>query len=234
MIALVTSSARERTAFGALCACQGWPAIECASVRALQRAVAQIRLKAVLVRSKLTDGYSDDVITALNEAQALPGTKIIVLLEAGASSSEEARQINLGADCVLRDPVRSDALVSYLDKYHRAPHGRMPSLKQKVPTGIPFAGGALLPKDRQLQRGRRTAAITPREVQLAEVFIHFSGEVVTYETLYDEILNRRFRGDTSIMRVLLGKLKASAQSVGIPFKKWVQVIPKLGYRYHPK
>lgn len=171
MIALVTSSLRERTAFGALCACQDWPAIECASVRALQRAIARTRLKAVLVRSKLSDGYSGDVITALKEAQALPSTKVIVLLEAGAASSEEARQINLGADCVLRDPVRSDALLSYLDKYHRAPHARNPSLKQKVTRVIPFAGGTLLSADRQLQRGRRTAAITPREVQLAEVLL---------------------------------------------------------------
>jgi hypothetical protein len=49
--------------------------------------------------------------------------------------------------------------------------------------------------------------------------------------LYSEILGRRFAGETSNMRVLLGKLGKTTAKVGLDVRQWVEVIPKLGYRY---
>jgi DNA-binding winged helix-turn-helix (wHTH) protein len=68
-------------------------------------------------------------------------------------------------------------------------------------------------------------------VTLVELLAHSGGELLTYECLYSDILGRSFRGDTSNMRVLLGKLTASLQPIGIGVRRWVEVIPKTGYRY---
>jgi DNA-binding winged helix-turn-helix (wHTH) protein len=73
--------------------------------------------------------------------------------------------------------------------------------------------------------------ITPREALLLELLIRAEPEVVSYETLYNEILGRKFRGDTSNMRVLLAKLSISARAVGITLRSHINVIPKTGYRY---
>ena len=68
----------------------------------------------------------------------------------------------------------------------------------------------------------------------AEALATRTGEVATYETLYAEVLERRFRGDTSNLRVLLGKLAASCAAIGADLRAWVEVIPKSGYRLHAR
>ncbi|MEO7799826.1 MAG: hypothetical protein ABIY47_19100 [Opitutaceae bacterium] len=161
-------------------------------------------------------------------------TKLVVLVAAGSPSALEARQIVLGADLVQRDPVRMEVLVAYLQKFLTASK-RIPSIKsssQPLLTPFGFAGARIDPVDRQLARGDLVARLAPREVELSELLAHAVDQVVTYDTLYNDILGRRFLGDTSNLRVLLGKLGASARRVGIDLPLWVEVIPKLGYRYH--
>lgn len=239
MIAIISSAARERAAFVALCESRRWPAVDCDSVRAFQSMVRRQRPAVVVLRHQLVDGYSDDVFSLLARSGLTSDVKTIVLVPAGTSGRIEARQIALGADCVQRDPVRTDVLAEYLLKYV----GKKPLRSRYVPPtdlrSVSFAGGSLNVADRILRHGARSTVLTPREVQLAELLIHCAGTVVTYEMLFAEILGRRFGGDTSNMRVLLGKLAVSAKRVGINLTHWLRVIPKSGYyfavpRAHPE
>ena len=229
MIAIVSPSQPERTAFSALGESQGWITAECDSLRAFRRLLHHVRPRVVLTRRRLGDGYSDDVITALADAE-ITTAKVLVLMGAGTPSSVEARQVALGADCVQRDPVRTDVLVEYLAKYYKAPRARReaPSVVRKA---IAFAGASVDPIDRKITLGRKVHHLTPHEVDLVELLVQSGGGILTYDTLYHEILGRRFRGETSNMRVLLGKLAGSAAGVGVKLRRWVEVIPKLGYRY---
>ncbi len=148
-----------------------------------------------------------------------------------AAPAAESRQVALGADCVLRDPVRGDVLIAYLAKFSAAAD-RVSDVGRRRPTStLPFAGAIVLPVERQIRHGHQVAVVTPREIQLIEVLAHAKDTVVSYDTLYSEVLQRRFGGDTSNMRVLLGKLAASAGHIGIPLRRWIEVIPKTGYRY---
>jgi DNA-binding response OmpR family regulator len=70
-----------------------------------------------------------------------------------------------------------------------------------------------------------------REVELLEILVACPDKVVTYQTLYSEILGRHFRGETANMRVLLGKLTQSFATLGCALRDWIDVIPKGGYRY---
>jgi DNA-binding response OmpR family regulator len=232
MIAIAVSNPRERAAFAALCGGRGWACVECASVGALGKYLRLNHPRVVLTRHKLNDGYSDDVLGALAAAGMLPLTKVIVLLGPGGPSSHEPRQIALGADTVLRDPVRADVIVEYLAKYLSV-GGIGPRKAPASPQdhSFAFAGATIHPFERSLRHGDKFISLTPREVQLAERLVESVGEVATYEALYSEVLGRGFRGDTSNLRVLLGKLDASFRSVGLPLRRFVEVIPKTGYRY---
>src|SRR5687768_10356494 len=120
MIALVSSAAPESAAFGSLFGQNGWNHVECRSVRAFKRVVRRVPFRVVLVRYQLHDGFSNDVISEVTGPGLSFRAKIIVLLSAGIPSSIEARQIEMGADCVQRDPVRSDVLLAYIAKYIRS------------------------------------------------------------------------------------------------------------------
>ena len=231
MIVITSNAPRERLALAALCESQGWSSIECDSVRAFVRTIHRAAPTIALVRHKLDDGYSDDVIASLAALHLLLSTKVIVLVGAGTPSSTEVRQLTLGADCVLRDPVRTDVLTAYIAKYIGASRPLRADTARAPTKTVRFCGTILCAVERTLCHGDQTVLLTPKEVALVELLAHSRGDVVTYDTLYGEILGRRFRGDTSNMRVLLGKLGASTRSVGVALRRWVDVIPKTGYRY---
>lgn len=229
MLTIISSVARERAAFAALSDARRWGYSECDSIRAFKRLLQHTRPGIVLVRQKLSDGYSDDVIALLKDNGA-SATKIVVLLPAGSPSALEARQIALGAHCVQRDPVRTDVLVEYLNQYRVHSKHTAKASPAAAPT-FAFAGATIHFVDRKIESNGKSASLTPRELQLAGLLGESAGAVLSYETLYSEILSQKFRGDTSNLRVLLGKLDVSARRAGIALRSWVEVIPKLGYRY---
>lgn len=232
MIAIVSSSTRERTAFASMCENRDWVCAECDSVRALKKLIRHTRVHVVLTRHRLNDGYSDDVLAALADANSGSIAKTIVLLASGTPPGLEARQVKLGAECVLRDPVRTEVLLEYLAKYREARSAApRETVTPKTPQLLSFAGARVHLTDREVRHGQRRVRITPRELDLLEVLAESEDQVVSYQTLFSEILGRRYRGDTSNLRVLLGLLDASMQKTGISLRRWVEVIPKLGYRY---
>ncbi len=232
MIAIASSSVHERTAFAGLCDSHGWSSVEWDTVRTAVRLLQRTSPRVLLLRHKLNDGYSDDVIAALKAAPRGSATKVIVLIGAGTSSAAEARQLALGADCIQRDPIHTDVLLAYVSKYFEAPRHARILRSQRDSSTIPFAGATLHVADRTLKHLGKIIPLTPREVGLAEQLFHSRGEVIGYETLFVDVLGRRYRGDTSNMRVLLGKLAASTSRLEIELRRWVEVIPKTGYRYN--
>lgn len=227
MIAIISSAPRERAALTALCEQRQWSVISCESLRAFRRALTRSAPTVVLTRAKLIDGFCDQMW-----GPALQGARTIVLIAAGTASAVEARLVALGADCVLRDPVRTDVLTEYLAKYSNsnlAQHCARPS----PPKQVLLAGLTVNVIDRHLVNKSRRINLTPREIALVQLLVDAEGEVITYETLYKELLGRSFEGDTSNMRVLLGKLITSGRKAGIDLRQWIGVIPKSGYRYAP-
>jgi len=227
MIAIIASNQREQFALKGLCTAQNWDAVGCESVGAFKRLLDTFRPKVVVTRYRLVDGYSDDVIASLN-SRSPHSTKVIVLLPTSTPTSLEARVLELGAECTLRDPIRPEILIQYVAKYRVvAPEPRTTSSDCRIKIGQ----ATLDPLQRSLQNGNRRTVLTPREVKLAQSLTNSRGEVLTYDSLFDDVLGRAFRGDTSNMRVLLRKLCASAIKVGLDLRALIQVIPKTGYRY---
>lgn len=186
----------------------------------------------VVTRHRLADGYSDDVLLALADAAFTPPPTVIVLLEAGATGAIEARQISLGADSTLRDPVHADVLLAFLAKHRRPAQHRDGNTRRTIHhERVCFAGALLDRSSAHLICAGKSVSLTPRELQLIEVLLESNGDIVSYETLYSEILDSRFSGDTKTMRVLLARLARKADTIGAPFRKHLRVISKVGYRY---
>ena len=227
MIAIVSSAAGERAALAALCEQQAWPHAACDSLRTLEKLLQQTTPQIIVTRNRLVDGYSDDVLKLI-ETERLAVNRTIVLYAADLPPAHAARQISLGADCVLRDPVRVDVLVAYLARYASAkPRASARRPKRKL---LRLAGAVIDPIERIVRHSGRQAALTPREVELARLLCEAKGGLISYQMLYSEILGRPFRGETSNMRVLLSKLDASFRRVGLELRQHVAVIPKAGYR----
>jgi DNA-binding response OmpR family regulator len=233
VIFLVSSFARERAALTALCESRGWVVFGGDSVLAARRLIARHHPRAIVMRHVLSDGFSDQLLAAVAMAGAAVPARI-VLCAAGTTAATEARQVNLGADSVLRDPVRTEVLLAYLARYLSASRHSPNDSAAAHSTVLPFAGAALHLTDRTLHHDCAKVVLTPREVELIELLVRCDGEVVTYEMLYSQIFDRRFRGDTSNLRVLLGKLAASLRPLDLAVRDWVEVIRKSGYRYRSR
>ena len=224
----MSSLGHECAALALLCTQQGWIVSECNSVRAARRLIQRTSPRVVLTRYHLPDGHADDIIATLTKQATLAATRVIVLAPSGVSSSMEARQLRLGAHCVLRDPIRTEVLLAYVEKFVAAVD-RKPTARGRME--MEFIGATLTPDDRTLKAGDRAVMLTPREALLAEILAMHADQVVSYELLYSEVLGRKFHGDTSNMRVLLAKLDASTRQLGLSVRDATRVIPKTGYKY---
>jgi DNA-binding response OmpR family regulator len=232
VIIVVSSSPREARALVALVANQPRAVYTCTSIAQFKAQLRKVSPAVVLTRAGLVDGYSDDIIALLTEAGFLPGTKIVVLIEAGCTPRQEARQLALGADCVLRDPLRPEVLLEYTAKFTRAAREtRTPA--QLPPDQFTLAGATFLPGQQTLSHRDQSIHVAPMEIELARLLADSPGKTLTYQLLYSELLNRTFSGDSSNLRVLLGKLVASYRKLGLDLRASIKVMPKAGYCYNP-
>ena len=231
MIIVVSSSPREARALALLIGNRPAPACICASASQFKTQLRKTLPTLVVTRASLVDGYSDDLLALLAKVEPLPGTRVIVLADADCTPRQEARQLSLGADCVLRDPLRPDVLLEYIAKFLRPAHA--PPSRQPPTEQIILAGAILQPDQQQLRRARRAVHLTPREIELARLLAESPDKIVTYHFLYGELFHRTFSGDTANLRVLLGKLVSSYRKLGLDLRAQIQVTPKSGYCYLP-
>ena len=213
----------------ALCATRSWPCFVCTSISGFSNLLEKAAPRAIVTRHKLGDGYSDDILASLKQSGL--SSKTVVLAPANFTAQQEARQIALGADCLLRDPVRLDVLFEYLAKYRSLPLPRAGGAAATV--CFQFGGAHIYPQEHRIARNRDSVQATPREIEFLLILARSPGKVVTYQTLYAELLGRNFSGDTVNMRVLLSKTATSLHHVGVNLRKLVHIIPKAGYQYLP-
>jgi DNA-binding response OmpR family regulator len=235
MVVIISEVPRERTALGAMCESRGWTWKEFQTVRTFTRSLRTSRPSVVVTRHRLKDGFSDDVISAVRSGhESQQPAKIIVLLPASSPALLEARQLAVGADLTQRDPVRGEILVEYINKFIAERLTVRSSPNSKAASRIfDLAGAAIDPISRKLLFKKKSRQLSPQEVELAELLSASPGHLLSYEMLFDEILGRRFAGDTVNIRVLLLKLSSNFRGVGLNLRGCIEVIPKLGYRYHP-
>ena len=231
LIAVLSSSKREALALTSLTSALSKATSACNTLGHFRTLLRRVSPAVVVTRSTLDDGYSDDVLAVLAQSGLLPGTAVIVLAKADCTSKQEARQLDLGADCILKDPLRPDVLLEYMRKFLRAQcRGTATTVP---PNHFTLAGATIIPERRTLTVTKKTVHLSPKEIELARLLAESGGKMLTYEVIYSELFGRAFSGDSANGRVLLGKLATSFRKVRIDLRAQIQVTPKLGFRYSP-
>jgi DNA-binding response OmpR family regulator len=230
VILIVSSLAREAEALAALCEQRRWPVEICRTVARLRRTMEKITPKLVIIRQRLSDGYSDDLLTMLSAESANGKPRVIVLAPADCSINEETRQLSLGADSVLRDPIRIQVLLELAARYRSKP-AQSASQAGRKDLAFEFAGARIFPHECRLARDGKNVRTTPRVIQLVQVLHRMTGQVASYDSLYPELFDRRFAGDTANCRVLLAKADMTFRRLGVNLRRYIKVIPKSGYLY---
>jgi DNA-binding response OmpR family regulator len=229
VIAVISSSSREAAALTGLTSSICTPVCPCTNVRQFETLLRKAPPALVLTRLNMTDGYSDDIFSLLTKSRLLPGTAVIVLAGADCTPRQEARQLDLGADCVLRDPLRPEVLIQYVAKLLRS--ARRPAASTPFERRFTFADATVSPDEHNARLRNKSVHLSPKEIELARLLTESAGQMITYEVLYSELFGRAFSGDTANLRVLLGKLVASFQQLRINLRASIEVIPKSGCRY---
>jgi DNA-binding response OmpR family regulator len=232
MIAILTESAREASLLATLCDQRSWPCQTCCTLSGFSKLAEKISPRVVVIRQRLGDGYSDDAFAWLKSTGRLPRTRIMVLVPADCSIRQEARQVALGADCVLRDPLRLDVFLEYLTKY-RAKKDPTATV-QPLQDGYKFAGIQVHPHEHHLVHAGKTVQVAPQVMALLRLLYDATDQVLPYPVLYSELFNQKFTGDTANCRVLLAKAAASFSHLKIDLRAHIKVIPKSGYLYTGK
>lgn len=232
MIYIVSSLAREAEVLAALCEQRSWPAQACRRVADFVTAADKTIPHAVVVRHRLEDGYSDDVLAYLGLRDTPRNARVIVLASADCPAKMESRQVALGADHVFRDPVRIEVLLEVLNRCRSGAPAAATALPAATPS-YEFAGVEVFPREHRLTRHDRTVRTTPKVIEFVQILHRNPDRVVPYTTLYDELFARRFAGDTSNCRVLLAKADGVFKRLGVHLRRHIEVIPKSGYLYRP-
>jgi two-component system KDP operon response regulator KdpE len=232
LILFASNLAREADAFAALFTSREWANQICRSVSDCLRVASVSPPHIVILRHRLADGYSDDVLKFLGDHVPRDGCRVVVLAPANFPTEDECRQLELGADHVFRDPVRVEMLIQLISRYrnrYREDHLKGPN----AAACYEFCGASVYPAEHRLVRGRTEIRTTPKIIELVQVLHHNAGRLVSYTVLYDVLFARRFAGETANCRVLLAKADAVFRQLGVSLRAQVQVVPKSGYLYDP-
>lgn len=230
MIVIVSNLAHESAALATLCTQRGWLTQVCDSIAAFRRLAEKNPPKVTIVRRRLPDGASDDVLEHLGKDGP---TRVIVLAPADCPPRDETRQINLGADHVLRDPVRVEVLLELIARHLTRPTTGATPAPDATPS-YTFAGVQVFPHEHRLEHDGVSVRATPKVIELVQILYHNRERVVSYTLLYDELFGRHFSGDTANCRVLLAKADAVFHQLGVVLRDHITVIPKSGYLYTPE
>lgn len=232
LILLASSLAREADAFATLFTAREWSCRICRSVADCQRVASVNPPRIAVLRYRLPDGHSDDVLKFIADHLPQDSCRVVVLAPANFPTEDECRQLELGADHVFRDPVRVEVLIQLISGYrnrYRTDHRR----GQNAASCYEFCGACVYPAEHRLVRDRTEIQTTPKIIELVQLLHHNAGRLVSYTELYDVLFSRRFAGETSNCRVLLAKADRAFRRLGVSLRAQVQVVPKSGYLYEP-
>jgi DNA-binding response OmpR family regulator len=231
MIYIVTHAPREATLLTALCDQRSWPAQACTTLADFDKLAEGNPPSVVVIRQRVADGYSDDLFGWLKAGSFRQTPRVLVLVPANCSIQQEARQVAMGADVVMRDPLRLEVLLEYVARYRA--RSRHASTSRPLPLTYEFAGVRVVPHELRLEKSGKAVRVAPQVVALLRLLHHSIGKVAPYPALYCELFNQKFAGDTSNCRVLLAKATASFAPLRVDLRAHIKVIPKSGYLYTP-
>jgi len=205
----------------------------------------------MLRRTLIYEGY--EVVTALDGYEALaqaqahrPDVIVLDWLMPGVDGLEVARRVSkadripiimLTARDALEDRVMG--LDSGADDYLVKPFepaellARIRALLRRVESGgddeklLTYDDLRLDPVTRDVYRGERMIALSPKEYDLLLYFMRYPRRVLTRDRILQDVWGYDFNGDANVLEVYVGHLRAKLEQANEP--RLIQTVRGVGY-----
>jgi two-component system response regulator MprA len=161
-----------------------------------------------------------DGVTVTQRVRMADQTPILMLTGRDAVD-DRVKALESGADDYLIKPFAPEELLArvraLLRRNHSALHDRPLSVADII----------LDPKTREVRRGLRTIALTPREFDLLSYLMQHPGIVIKREQILQDVWGYDFGGDDSVLEVYVGYLRTKLEEAGEP--RIIQTMRRVGY-----
>jgi DNA-binding response OmpR family regulator len=184
------------------------------SLREAAQAVAESRFDVIVLDRMLPDG---DALELCGELRGRGEEVPILMLTARTEVQDRVSGLRTGADDYLGKPFELDELLARVDALQRRGRGSW-SIEEGP-----------LQMDRRARTvvvGGKRVDLTLREYALFERPVIARGDVVTRQTLLEDVWNVRFDPGTSVLNVHISRLRDKLGT----FAWLVETVPNRGYR----
>ncbi len=141
----------------------------------------------------------------------------VIMLTARDDVEDKVRALDLGADDYVSKPFAFDELVARVRAVLRRRTGG-------ATERLAFADLVCDLSMREITRGGRTVALTPREFELLIYFLRHPRQVLTRDAILEAVWGYELAGDTKVVDVYVGYLR---QKLDLP--QLIQTVRGVGY-----
>ena len=163
----------------------------------------------------MMDGLS--VIERLRRSDHTP----VLMLTGRAGLDDKVKALQSGADDYLVKPFAPEELIARVRALLRR------STAHFMGGPVEYADLTLDPKAREVRRGDRLIPLSPREYDLLAYFLRQPCQVLKREQILQDVWGYDFGGDSSVLDVYVGYLRAKLEAGGEP--RLIHTMRYVGY-----
>jgi DNA-binding response OmpR family regulator len=220
-ILVVEDDAHIRFGLTELLTSEGFTVESCERGDEALAAVASVR-PALVVLDVMLPGLSGYDICKKLRAESFGG--LILILTAKGQEMDKVVGLELGADDYVTKPFGLRELTARVHALLR--RGQPP----KTSDELALADCTLDPRTFELKRGKKTVALTAREVKLFQVFGRHPNEVLSRDRLLNEVWGYEYYGTTRTLDQAVVQLRKKLADLGADPGQ-IATVHTVGYRW---
>jgi DNA-binding response OmpR family regulator len=186
---------------------EGFSVEECAKGDEAVASVTAFQPEVILLDVMLPGLSGYDICKTLRNRKV---TTPILMLTAKGQEMDKVIGLDLGADDYVTKPFGARELLARVQALLRR------QAKAAVPCSEPFTLGRCMvdPKTYTLQHGKETESLTPKELQLLQVFHAHPGEVLSRDFLLNAVWGVQYYGTTRALDQMVAQLRKKLGDAG--------------------
>lgn len=157
----------------------------------------------------------------------------ILMLTAKGEEIDKVIGLEKGADDYVTKPFGIHELLARIRALLRRAHTSAGIHEESLPSEL-IVGSSTVDRGRyELTRGKKTFALSARELRLLEVFHQHPGEVLDRDRLLNDVWGIEYLGTTRTLDQHIAQLrKKIEENPAVP--RVILTVHGVGYRYHPE